>query len=169
MKRPFRPLPLLFALLVGSCALHLHAQDVEKKASDKVSDKAKDVLGKLLDEAKKAADKAKDEGKDLWAQHSKDFMKLSREEYTQKAGFMMKTMGAEIQALSEADAPVSGRDYFKTRIESLRQQLAYCQRDFDRLKSQADDDAFHAKQKSFDRTLGWLSEHLSTTKEEAGL
>jgi hypothetical protein len=166
MKRPRNVVPLLLALLVASSFLHLRAADEEK--DKKNSDKAKDVLEKLMNEAKKVADKAKDEGKDLWGK-SKDLLKLSREDYTKKAEFAMKTMEAEIQALAESDAPVSGRDYFKTRIESLRQQLAYCRRDFDRLKALPDEDAFRAKQKNFDRTLGWLSEHLSTTKEEAGL
>jgi hypothetical protein len=168
MRRPFYPVPLLFALVLACTALHTHAQDEGKKSSDKTSDKAKDLLDKLVNEAKKATDKAKDEGKDLWGK-SKDLLKLSREEYTQKVQFTMKTMNAEIQALGETDAPVSSRDYFKTRVESLKQHLAYCQRDFDRLKAQADEDAFRAKQKSFDRTLGWLAEHLAATKEEAGL
>jgi polyhydroxyalkanoate synthesis regulator phasin len=164
MRRPFCPIPLLFTLLLACTVLQTHAQDEGKKTSDK----AKDLLDKLVNEAKKAADKAKDEGKDLWGR-SKDLLKLSREDYTQKVEFAMKTMGAEIQALGETDAPVSSRDYFKTRVESLKQQLAYCQRDFDRLKSQPDEDAFRAKQRSFDRTLGWLAEHLAATKEEAGL
>ena len=166
MKRPRNVVPLLLALLVTTSLLQLHAADEEKEK--KTSDKAKDVLEKLMGEAKKAAEKAKDEGKDLWGK-SKELLKLTREDYTKKAELAMKTMEAEIQALAESDAPVSGRDYFKTRLESLRQQLAYCHRDFDRLKALPDEDAFRAKQKNFDRTLGWLSEHLSITKEEAGL
>ncbi len=163
MKRSFCPVPLLFALLVACSTLHMHAQEEGKK-----SDKTKDLIDKLVGEAKKAADKAKDEGKDLWGK-SKDLLKLSREEYTTKVGFTLKTMGAEIQALGETDAPVSSRDYFKTRVDSLKQHLSYCQREFDRLKEQPDEDAFRAKQKKFDRTLGWLGEHLAITKEEAGL
>ena len=166
MKRPRPTALILCALLAANSVVHLRAADED--TPKKNSEKAKDVLEKLIGEAKKAADKAKDEGKDLWGK-GKDLLKLSREDYTKKAEFTMRTMEAEIQALGETDAPVSGRDYFKTRVESLRQQLAYCRRDFDRLKTLPDEDAFRAKQKNFDRTLGWLSEHLATTKEEAGL
>lgn len=167
MKRPQFPLTLLSLLLVTCAAAPLRAADEEGGREKKTSEKAREVLDKLMDEAKKATNKAKEEGRSLWT-HSKDLLRLSREEYTKKAEFAMRTMDAEIRALAEADAPVSGRDYFKTRVESLRQQLEYCRRDLERLKG-LDEDGFRAKQKSFDRTLGWLGEHLANAKEEAGL
>lgn len=168
MKPLRHPVPLLFALLAATsvCLLPLRAAD-EPGKDKKSSEKARDVLEKLMDEAKKAAGKAKEESKSLWT-HTKDLFKVDREEYTKKAEFAMKAMDAEIKALADSDAPVSGREYFKTRVESLRQQLDFCRKDLEKIKP-LDEDAFRVKQKSFDRSLGWLGEHLANTKEEAGL
>jgi len=141
-------------------------------ADEKISaDKAKQLLEKGLGELTKAAGKSdskdsKPEG--IW-ERNKDTLKLSREDYLKKVQSAFATMEAEIQVLMEGGSNVASRDYFKTRIEALKQQLDYCKRDCDRLKENATEEAFRVKQRGFDRTLGFLSDNFGVAKEESGL
>ncbi len=132
------------------------------------SSKARDLLDKLVDKASQAASKVETKSKGLW-QRTKENFKTSREDYTKRASSALITMDAEIQALLESGASVTSRDYFKTRIESLKQHLDYTKREMDRLKEQPSEEAFRVKQKSFDRTLGALGDAIDLAKEEAGL
>jgi hypothetical protein len=78
-------------------------------------------------------------------------------------------MDAEIQVLVESGSAVNSRDYFKTRLESLKQQLDYCRRDLERLQAIDSEEAFRVKQKGFDRGLGFLGDNIELAQEEAGL
>lgn len=155
------------------CVLGLLLFAPGARAEDKFksnSDKTKEMLDKLVGEAKKAAGKYQEgeKGSALWAR-SKETMALPQTEYLKRAESAMKTMDAEIKALAEAEAAVSARDYFKTHLESLRQHLAYCRQDGEKLKASDSEETFRVKQKKFDRTLGFLADNIQLAKEEAGL
>ncbi len=132
------------------------------------SSKARDLLEKLVDKASQAANKVETKSKGLW-QRTKENFKTSREDYMKKASSALITMDAEIQTLVESGLAVTSRDYFKTRIEALKQHLDYTKREIERLKEQPSEEAFRVKQKSFDRTLGALGDAIDLAKEEAGL
>lgn len=155
---------VLGLLLIAAGAL---AEDNKFKSN---SDKTKEMLDKLVGEAKKAAGKYQEseKGNTLWTR-SKETLALPQAEYLKRAESAIKTMDTEIKALAEAEGAVSARDYFKTRIESLKQQLAYCRQDGEKLKSSESEEAFRVKQKKFDRVLGFLAESIQLAKEEAGL
>ncbi|MEI6534150.1 MAG: hypothetical protein WCN98_02330 [Verrucomicrobiaceae bacterium] len=144
------------------------------RAEDKPSlnsDKTKDILEKLVGEAKKAAGKLQeggDKGNALWP-HSKETLALPKADYLKRAESGLKTMAAEIQALGEAETAVNSRAYFKTRLESLKQNLDYCRQDLDKLTAVESEETFRVKQKKLDRTLGFLGDNIVTAKEEAGL
>jgi hypothetical protein len=144
------------------------AEDKPIKVDKNTVDKAKDLLEKVVNEAKDAAGKTKDKSKELWAR-TKETLSLSREEYLKKAGSALKTMDAEIQVLAESGSAVNSRDYFKTHLESLKQHLDYCRRDFERLQAIDSEEAFRVKQKGFDRGLGFLGDNIELAQEEAGL
>jgi hypothetical protein len=144
------------------------AEDNPIKIDKNTADKAKEMLDKVLGEVKNAADKAEDKGKDLW-ERTKENLRMSREEYVKKVGSALTTMDAEIQVLSESGSAVTSRDYFKTRIEALRQHLDYCKRDLERLQAAETEEAFRVKQKGFDRGLDYLGENIELAQEEAGL
>lgn len=155
------------------CALGLLLLDAGLRAEDKVksnSDKTREMLDKLVGEAKKAAGKYQEgeKGSTLWAR-SKETMALPQAEYLKRAESAMKTMDSEIKALAEAEGAVSVRDYFKTHVESLKQHLAYCRQDGEKLKSSESEETFRVKQKKFDRALGFLAENIQLAKDEAGL
>lgn len=132
-------------------------------------DDAKHALEKLAGEAKKAIGKATDEKPNALWPHSKEALALPKADYTKRAESGLKTMAAEIQALGEAESAVNSRAYFKTRIESLKQQLEYCRQDLDKLTGADTEEAFRVKQKKFDRTLGFLGDNITIAKQEAGL
>lgn len=140
-----------------------HAADDKKTA-----DKAKDLLDKALGELGKAANKVETKSKQLW-ERTKETMRLSKPEYLKKAKSALATMQAEIQSLEESGAAVLSRDYFKTRVEALKQHLDYCKRDFERLEATDSEESFRVKQKGFDRTLGALGDHVEAAKDEAGI
>ncbi len=156
------------ALLASLSLAAVRAEDKSLKIDKTTMDKAKDLLDKVVNEAKDAAEKTKEKSKELWAR-TKETLSLSREEYVKKAGSALKTMDAEIQVLEESGSAVNSRDYFKTRIESLKQHLEYCKRDFDRLQAADSEEAFRVKQKGFDRGLGFLGDNIELAQEEAGL
>ena len=156
------------------CALGLHlsaggahAEDNKFKSN---SDKTREMLDKLVGEAKKAATKMQeaDKGNSLWPR-SKETLALPQAEYLKRAESAMKSMDSEIKALAEAEGAVSARDYFKTRVEALKQQLAYCRQDGEKLRASDGEESFRVKQKKFDRILGFLAENIQLAKEEAGL
>lgn len=146
----------------------LQAEDKPIKIDKNTVDKAKDALDKVLGEVKNAADKAGDKGKELWAR-TKENLRMSRDEYLKKATSALATMDAEIQVLAESGSAVTSRDYFKTRLEALRQHLDYCKRDMERLAASDTEEAFRVKQKGFDRGLGFLGDNIELAEEEAGL
>ncbi|MFZ4766140.1 MAG: hypothetical protein ACOYMN_14410 [Roseimicrobium sp.] len=158
----------LAALLIGFMHTPSQAEDTPIKIDKSTADKAKDMLEKLVGEVKSAADKAGDKGRELW-ERTKENLRLSREEYLKKVTSALTTMDAEIQVLAESGSSVTARDYFKTRLESLRQQLDYCKRDLDRLAAADSEEAFRVKQKGFDRGLGFLGDQIELAQEEAGL
>jgi cysteinyl-tRNA synthetase len=167
MRHPF--------LIAKSCVLALmifssvlRAEDSKTKSN---TDKTKDMLDKLIIEAKKSAGKLQeggDKGNTLW-NRSKETLALPKDDYLKRANSAMKSMDAEIKALTEAESAVMSRDYFKTHVQSLKQHLAYCQQDVEKLKSSDSEESFRVKQKKFDRTLGFLADNIQLTKEEAGL
>lgn len=157
--------PLILSLLFG---LSL-AASAQIKIDDATADKAKDALDKLMGEVSKATNKAESsKSKGSW-ERSKENLKMPRDAYTKKATSGLIMMDAEIQAIEESGGAVISRDYYKARLESLKLHLAYCQRDFERLKEIPTEEAFRVKQKNFDRGLGLLSEYIELAKEEAGL
>jgi hypothetical protein len=164
---PMRSAALL-ALLLSFSVATAPAEDKPLKLDKNTVEKAKDLLDKVVNEAKDAAEKSKDKGKELWAR-TKETLGLTREEYMKKAASALKTMDSEIQVLAESGSAVNSRDYFKTRLESLKQNLDYCRRDFDRLQAAESEEAFRVKQKGFDRGLGFLGDHIELAQEEAGL
>lgn len=170
MKLPRLCLPLTaLGLLAASCLPSLHAEDKPPIKVDRATaDKAKAVLEKLVAEAKEAASKGERKGRELW-QRTKETLALSREDYAKKVLSGLATMEAEIQVLEESGSAVTTRDYFKTRIESLKQHLDYCKRDFARLQEAPSEEAFRVKQRGFDRGLGFLGENIESAQEEAGL
>lgn len=160
-------LAVSFALLAAVLFTPVFGED--KPLIDKnTADKAKDLFDKVAGELKNAAGKTKEAGKELWAR-TKENLALSREEYLKKAGSGLKTMDAEIQVLSESGSAVNSRDYFKTRLESLKLQLDYCKRDLERLQASETEETFRVKQKGFDRGLGFLGDNIELAQEEAGL
>lgn len=157
----------LFACLPLSAT---RAEDNPLKVDKATMDKAKDLLDKVVNEAKDAAEKSKDKdkGKELWGR-TKETLSLSREEYVKKAASALKTMDTEVQVLVESGSTVTTRDYFKTRIESLKLHLEYCKRDLERLQAADSEEAFRVKQRGFDRGLGFLGDNIELAQEEAGL
>ena len=144
------------------------AEDKPIKIDKSTTDKAKDMLDKLVGEVKNAADKGDSKGHDLWPR-SKENLKLSREDYVKKVNSALKAMDAEIASITESGAALVSRDYYKTRLESLKQHLDYCKRDLERLQASETEEVFRAKQKGFDRGLGYLGDHIELAQEEAGL
>ena len=155
---------LLLTLAVFSTAT---AQD-KLKLDKETMDKAKGALEQLIGKAKEAGDKHDDKGRELW-ERSKESLTMPRDAYVKKADSAIKTMEAELAALAESGSTLISRDYFKTRMESLKQHIDYCKRDLERLQGAETDEAFRVKQRSFDRGLGLLGDHLELTLEEAGL
>jgi hypothetical protein len=157
-------LVLLLCFSVAFC----NGQDNPIKLDKDTVDKAKDILDKVIGEAKGAVGKTKDGSKELWAR-TKETLGLTREDYVKRAASGLKTMDAEIQVLAESGSAVNSREYFKTRIEGLKQHLDYCKRDFERLQAAESEEAFRVKQKGFDRGLGFLGDNIELAQEEAGL
>ncbi len=167
MKHPFVT-AFCCALALLTFTSVVRTQDSKPKPN---ADKNKDMLDKLMIEAKKAAGKFQDggdKGSSLWSR-SKETLALPKDEYLKRADSALKTMDAEIVALTEAEGPVIARDYFKTHVQSLKQHLIYCRQEEEKLKSSEGDESFRVKQKKFDRTLGFLADNIQLTKEEAGL
>jgi hypothetical protein len=154
-----------FLLAAPSSAL---AEDKPLKLDKSTTDKAKQMLDKLVGEVKEAAKEGGEKGKDLW-ERTKETMSLSREEYVKKVNSALATMDAEIQVLAESGSAVTTRDYFKTRIEALKQHLDYCKRDLVRLQEAPTEETFRVKQRGFDRGLDFLGENIELAQEEAGL
>ena len=145
------------------------AQDKPIKLDKETMDKAKGALEQLMGKAKDAVEKSDDKGgRELWAR-SKDSLTMPREAYVKKADSAIKTMEAELAALAESGSTLVSREYFKTRMESLKQHVEYCRRDLERLQGAETDEAFRVKQRAFDRGLGFLGDHIELTLEEAGL
>lgn len=159
---------LLLALLTFVACTSIHAEDKPLKIDKNTADQAKDLLEKAVSGLKGAADKAEDKGRDLW-KRTKENLQLSREEYLKKATSGVKTMEAEITELAESGSMLNSRDYFKTRIESLKQHLEYCKRDLERLAATETEETFRVKQRGFDRGLGFLGDNIELAQEEAGL
>ncbi len=164
-------------LLLSATALGLllaapgvsHAEEKKPLTIDKdTADKAKNMLNKIVGEVKEAANKSDKKGRELWAR-TKETLGLTREDYVKKAVSAIATMEAEIQVLEESGTAVTTRDYFKTRIESLKQHLDYCKRDLARLQESPTEEAFRVKQRGFDRGLGFLADNIESAQEEAGL
>jgi polyhydroxyalkanoate synthesis regulator phasin len=169
-----RPTLLSLATVLG-CLMALPTVSPAQEKGDKplkldksTTDKAKQMFDKLVGEAKEAVKEGGEKGKDLWERTKENFT-MSREDYIKKVNSGLATMDAEIQALVESGGAVVSRDYFKTRIESLKQQLDYCKRDLARLQEAPTDEAFRVKQRGFDRGLDFLGENIELAKEEAGL
>lgn len=141
------------------------------KAQEKKFDieKAKGALEKLAGEAKKAIGKASEGKSDSLWPHSKDTLTQPKDEYMRKAQSAMRAIDAEIKALADAESAVNSRDYFRTHLESLKQHLAYCKLDADKLGTVDDEESFRVKQKKFDRALGFLADNVQLAKDEAGL
>ncbi|MEZ0274803.1 MAG: hypothetical protein ACAH88_07845 [Roseimicrobium sp.] len=158
-----------FLLAAPSSAV---AEEKEKekplKLDKSTTDKAKQMLDKLVGEVKEATKEGAEKGKDLW-ERSKETLGLSREEYVKKVNSALATMDAEIQVLAEGGSAVTTRDYFKTRIEALKQHLDYCKRDLVRLQESPSEETFRVKQRGFDRGLDFLGENIELAQEEAGL
>jgi polyhydroxyalkanoate synthesis regulator phasin len=169
---------LNLTLLSLAAALGFHciapvcpAQDKDDKPlkiDKSTTDKAKQMLDKLVGEVKEAAKESGEKGKDLW-EHTKENLSLSREDYVKKVTSALATMDAEIQVLAESGSAVTTRDYFITRIEALKQHLDYCKRDLARLQESPSEEAFRVKQRGFDRGLDFLGENIELAQEEAGL
>lgn len=164
------PAALLLTVLGMSPAASpfLHAEDKPIKIDKTTVDKAKTMLDKVIGEAKEAANKTEDKTRELW-ERTKENLRLSREEYVKKATSGLATMDAEIQVLAESGSAANSRDYFKTRIEALKQHLDYCRRDLARLQESPTEESFRVKQKGFDRGLGFLGDNIELAQEEAGL
>jgi hypothetical protein len=159
--------PILTACLFG-LPMSLVAQ------SEKIdADKAKDALQKLLGEVKEAADKvtkkssSKDSEDSFW-ERSKDHLTMERAQYAKKVTRGLAVMEVEIQGLANTDSPVSAREYFKLRVESLKLNLAYCRDEFAKLEALPTEEEFRARQRFFDRNLAYLSDHVVATMKEAG-
>lgn len=164
------PLPAITftaALILLAPPAPARAEDGKFKSN---SDKTREMLDKLVGEAKKAASKIQEgeKGSTLWMR-SKETLALPQAEYLKRAESAMKAMDAEVKALAEAEGAVSARDYFKTHVDSLKQQLAYCRQEGEKLRASDSEETFRVKQKKFDRTLGFLASNIQLAKEEAGL
>lgn len=137
------------------------------------ADKAKDALQKLLGEATEAVEKAQKKQKDkkdesaFWIR-DKENLTMDRTEYTKKVTKALAVMKIEIQSLAETDSSVGNREYFKTRVKGLQQNHTYCSEELDQLKAFATEEEFRARQRSFDKNLALLSDHLVVTMKEAG-
>lgn len=150
--------------------LATHAQ------SEKIdANKAKDVLQKLLGEATEAVEKAsrksdnknKDDEDAFWVR-AKDNLTMERVQYTKKVTTVLAVMQAEIEGLADTEASVGSREYFKTRVLSLKQNHAYCVEDLVNLKAFPTEEEFRVRQRFFDKNLALLSDHLVVTMKEAG-
>ncbi len=166
-------------LLIAFAALGLvlpaaplsHAEEKKPIKIDKeTQEKAKDMLDKLVGEVKEAANKGgkKSSGSVLWPR-SKETLMLSREDYLKKVVSALAIMVAEVQAIEESGVAIVTRDYYQTRLQSLKQQVEYCKRDLTRLQESPTEEAFRVKQRGFDRGLGFLADSIELAQEEAGL
>lgn len=164
--KPFPVLALLAFSLFGLIPPRAAPAADTKKALD--VDKAKEALERLAGEARKALGRTEEKTPGVWPR-SKETLALPKDDYLKRAEGALKTFDAEITSLAEGDSPLNNRDYFKTRLEALRQQLAYCQSELEALKTAAPLETFRVKQKKLDRVLVFLSDHTQAAKEEAGL
>ncbi len=157
---------ILLAFGLSLLATALHAEDKTKLDSEK----AKEMLDKLVGEARKAAGKLKEDDKvaTLWPR-SKETMALPQAEYLKRAESAMKSMDAEIVGLAEGESVVNTRDYFKAQVEALKLRLAYCRQDMERLRASGGEEAFRVKQKKFDRVMVFLADNIQLAKDESGL
>jgi len=145
----------------------LHAAD-EKLTSEKAQELLQKGLSELTKVANKSEDKDKDKDKEYW-KRSKDHLKLDQADYLKKVQSAFTTMDLVIQSLAESGASVTTRQYYMIRLEALKQNLEYCRQEYTKLKESPSEEAFRVKQKTFDRTLGYLSDNIEVAQEEAGL
>ena len=156
---------VLFGIVL---ALAISTAPLRAADEKKTTDKAKDLLDKAFGEISKAASKVETKSKQFW-ERTKETLRLSKEEYIKKASSALATIDAEIQAIAESGAGVLSRDYYKSRLESLKLHLEYCNRELAKLKDTDSEEAFRVKQKGFDKSLGALGDNVEVAKDEAGL
>ncbi|MEY4484291.1 MAG: hypothetical protein RL693_1743 [Verrucomicrobiota bacterium] len=155
----------VFATLVMTFLFCSSAWSADEKVTE---EKAKDLLNKVMSEVSKNASKIEEKSKQS-SDKNKENLKLSREDYQKKVESTLLTMEAEVQGIQESESSVLTRDYFKTRLESLKLQIEYCKRNLERLKEIPTEEAFRVKQKGYDRTLSGLSDLIELSKQEAGI
>ena len=155
--------PCLSALLIVLAqSSFLHADD--SNLADQLKrafDKAKVKLGE-------AADKAGNKGHQ-WYHQAKENLKLSRSEYTKRAGKKLGELEDEVAVLKEMSAAPNQRDYFRTRVSALEQHAAYAKTEFKGLEAADTDAMFRARQSIFNKTVWTLEAAVEQAQEEAGL
>jgi hypothetical protein len=104
-----------------------------------------------------------------WLDTAKENLRLSRPEYTRRAGDRIQQSALALQRVKTGPSGVVDRKYFKTRIMALEQHLEYSRAEYAFLQSSPSEVVFRERQKDFDFTLWSLEEAVSLAQSEAGL
>jgi hypothetical protein len=150
----------LITALLMSCLVQAEDNNLADQLR-KALEKAKDKLGE-------AAEKAGQKGRE-WYHQAKDILRLSRPEYTKRAEKKIEEFDAQVAVLKELSSAPGQREYFKTRVVSLQQHLAFAKSEFQTLTLSDTEAMFRARQSTFNKTLWTLEAAIEQAQEEAGL
>lgn len=147
---------LAAALLAGS-TIH---------GADDLADKLKRALEKAKDKVGDIAQSAGRKGRE-WYNSARDNLRLSRTEYTTRAEKKLAELTSDVDTLKELATTMP--EYFKTRVQSLQQHVAYTANEMQTLKSSESDATFRSRRTVFNKTLWTLEAAVEQAQEEAGL
>lgn len=136
------------------------------QAEPTIADRVRRALDKTKDKVGEIANKVESKSRS-WYAETKENLRLSRSEYSERADRALDRFAAEINVLQELS--VNQPPYFKTRVLALQQHAAFANAEFETLRLSESEDVFRARQKSFEHTLWTLEAAVGGAQEEVGL
>ncbi len=136
--------------------------------ADDITDQIRRAVNKTRDKVEEITEKVKEDSRS-WYRQTKENLRLSRSEYTERADRTLARFRAEVGVLKDLSGGPGQRDYFKTRVQALEQHATFATAELETMRLSESDEVFRARQKSFDRTLWTLEAALGQAQEEAGL